>query len=110
MIVRQWDLDRLLSSRRKAFRDRAAEPSPAQKINKISDRVQLGEVRELMQTDVRVLLYELTAEFDTRDMICLGRCHVWVDEEQFEDVREFRIEEDKKLDHITVRIDDEIYT
>jgi hypothetical protein len=25
-------------------------------------------------------------------------------------VREFRIEEDKKLDHITVRIDDEIYT
>lgn len=73
------DLQEHLSRNKKAYMAAHGLQTASNESEKIEDRIDLDEVEELMNDDVKVLLYEVTAEYNTWQLACDDGCDVEVD-------------------------------
>lgn len=110
-LIRQKDLDRFLTDKKNQYLVAHGLPSVQQTSEKVKDLIEEDEVIEIMNDDVRVLLYELTADFDRWDMTCEGRCDVTLDTvTSIEDARIIHVVENNENDWLDVFIDLQKYS
>lgn len=80
-------------------------PASRQASKKITDRIDIEQAQRLLEGDISVLLYELTALYDRRELNCLQGCDVDLGDQVIEDAERVDIVEDKENDKINVFVD-----
>ena len=103
-LVWQKDLDVLLSERKADYASTFWLPT-APPYEKILRKINRNELEDLMEKDVRVLLYEMTASYDNWDMRCENGCDVIMDDETVRNAKIVNVVEDKANDTLNVFID-----
>lgn len=79
-LVWEKDLALLYQQKRADYFSTNAYPSPAQSFPKMITKQPVSDVQQLLQSDARVLLYELTANSPNgRSMTCASKCTVRLD-------------------------------
>lgn len=83
-VFRQEDLDVLLSALKLDYVKYRIMTSPDGTMNKITHKVTLDEAKTYMQSNVKVLLYDLS-NYETRSLSCEGKCIITADGKTYTD-------------------------
>jgi len=78
-LFRQEDLDIVINSLKDNYIKYRIMASPDGTTNKITHKVTLDEAKNYMKSNIKVLLYDLTANNETRTLSCEGKCILNVD-------------------------------
>lgn len=106
MMLRSQDLNFLLQDRIHSYTSVYGKPINSAKTTKITRPIDATKITELVQTPVRVLLYELTSAFGQRDISCSDTCMVTIDD-QTQWARQLSIL--KFVDRLEIVIDGQAY-
>ncbi len=109
-VVRDADMDALLIERKNAH-DQQFWPPPTPKVQqKMKNKIKPEDVHDLSNRKVDVLLYDLTAGYDNRDMSCESLCIVKLDGQTITWAKIVNVVKDTATDGLNVFIDLKKYT
>ena len=78
-LFRQEDLDILVSALKLDYIKYRALASPDGTMNKITHKVTIDEAKTYMKSNEKVLLYDLSANYELRNLSCEGKCTIIAD-------------------------------
>lgn len=79
----QDDANALISSLKENYVKYRMMASPDGTMSKISHQIQLDEAKQYMAENIKVLLYELTKNYDRREFTCEGKCKIETDKKSY---------------------------
>jgi hypothetical protein len=84
-VFRQEDLDILVSALKQDYIKYRVLTSPDGTMNKITYKVTADEAKVAMKSNVKVLLYDLSTSYNTRNLSCEGKCTIVADGKTYTD-------------------------
>ncbi len=109
-VVREADLEGLAQRRRQKHDETFGPVTTPKPENKMVNKIKPADLPWLSHRTVDVLLYDLTANFDNRDMRCESLCDVTLDDQTIHGAKIVNVVEDKTNDRLNVFIDLQKYT
>ncbi len=84
-MVWQEDIKDLLIERKEEYIRTFSRPSFEKNLEKVAEHITTEQAKAMMQGDISVLLYDVTVQYDTREMACTAGCNVIIDGQTFTD-------------------------
>lgn len=105
MVVWEEDLDELAENRKEKYEAANGATAVHAPEEKMMSKVNPSDIPDMLDRTVDVLLYDLTALYDVRDMRCETGCDVTLDDQVIYGAKIVNVVEDKTNDRLNVFID-----
>ncbi len=79
-LIRKNDFDTLAATKRQQYATRKWIVTSSQSINKITSKITLSEVKDLISSPLNILLYELSVNYPRYEISCDGGCVIQADD------------------------------